>query len=70
MERRPLIAGNWKMHTTVAEAEQLAAAVARAAGDQTDRDVMIAPPYTSLTAVSKVLAGSQVEWRRSGSSAS
>jgi triosephosphate isomerase len=73
MERRPLIAGNWKMHTTVAEAEQLAAAVARAAGDQTDRDVMIAPPYTSLTAVSKVLAGSQVKlgaqnvhWEESG----
>ena len=34
MTRRPLIAGNWKMHTTVAEAEQLAAAVVQAAQDK------------------------------------
>ena len=60
MERRPLIAGNWKMYTTVAEAEQLAAEVARAAEGQADRDVMIAPPYTALPAVGKVLTGSQV----------
>jgi triosephosphate isomerase (TIM) len=73
MERRPLIAGNWKMYTTVAEAEQLAAAVARAAAGQADRDVMIAPPYTALSAVSKVLSGSvvklgaqNVHWEESG----
>jgi triosephosphate isomerase len=73
MDRRPLIAGNWKMYTTVAEAEQLAAAVARAAAGQADRDVMIAPPYTALSAVSKVLSGSvvklgaqNVHWEESG----
>jgi len=61
MTRRPLIAGNWKMHTTVTEAEQLAAAVVQAAQGKTDRDVMIAPPYTALAAVGKVLAGSGVQ---------
>jgi triosephosphate isomerase len=61
MERRPLIAGNWKMHTTVAEAEKLALAVIKAADGQGDRDVMIAPPYTALAAVSKVLSGSGVQ---------
>jgi triosephosphate isomerase len=60
MKRRPLIAGNWKMHTTVAEAQQLAAAVIQAADKAADRDVMIAPPYTALAAVGKVLSGSGV----------
>ena len=73
MMRRPLIAGNWKMHTTVNEAEQLAAAVARAAEGQADRDVMIAPPYTALAAVGKVLshtnvklAAQNVHWQETG----
>ena len=61
MNRTPLIAGNWKMHTTVAEAEQLAAAVVQAAQGKGDRDVMIAPPYTALAAVGTILAGSQVQ---------
>jgi len=59
MERRPLLAGNWKMHTTVAEAEALAKAFAQAAIPD-DRDVMLAPPFTALAAVGRVLAGSPV----------
>ncbi len=59
MERRPLLAGNWKMHTTVAEAEELARAIA---GLQlpADRDVMLAPPFTALAALGAVLADSSV----------
>jgi len=60
MSRRPLIAGNWKMHTTAQEAQQLAAAVVQAAAKAADRDVMIAPPFTALAAVSKTLSGSGV----------
>ena len=59
MERRPLLAGNWKMHTTIAEAEALAGAIAQTA-IPADRDVMLAPPFTALAAVGKVLAGSPV----------
>ncbi|MEW6521419.1 MAG: triose-phosphate isomerase [Thermodesulfobacteriota bacterium] len=59
MERRPLLAGNWKMHTTITEAEALAGAVARSA-IPADRDVMLAPPFTALAAVGRVLAGSPV----------
>ena len=58
--RRPLIAGNWKMYTTVQEARELASAVVQAAADASDRDVMIAPPYTALAAVAGVLAGTGV----------
>ena len=71
--RKPLIAGNWKMHTTVQEAEQLAAAVVNAASNAADRDVMIAPPYTALAAVGRVLSGTgvllgaqNVHWEEAG----
>jgi triosephosphate isomerase len=60
MDRKPLIAGNWKMHTTVREAEQLASAVVQAAARVPGRDVMIAPPYTALAAVGNILAGTGV----------
>jgi triosephosphate isomerase len=60
MQRLPLIAGNWKMHTTVAEAERLAAAVVEAARSIAGREVMIAPPFTALAAVGKVTANSKV----------
>ncbi len=60
MDSRPLIAGNWKMHTTAREAKQLAASVVKAADSASDRDVMIAPPFTALTAVSSILAGTGV----------
>ena len=60
MDRRPLIAGNWKMHTTAHEAQDLASAVVLAANKVTGRDVMIAPPYTALTAVSTILSGTGV----------
>lgn len=60
MQRKPLIAGNWKMHLTAAEAQELAFAVVKAAADVTDREVMIAPPYTALRPVSEILKGTDV----------
>jgi triosephosphate isomerase len=73
MNRRPLIAGNWKMHTTVQEAQQLASAVVRAAAKVSGREVMIAPPYTALAAVGSLLSGTgvllgaqNVHWQEEG----
>jgi triosephosphate isomerase len=59
MSRRPLIAGNWKMHLNLVEAAQLAKAVALAATDAAC-EVMIAPPFTALPAVAEALRGSNV----------
>jgi len=70
--RRPLIAGNWKMHLTLPAARELAAAVAVAAAKVADRDVMIAPPFTALLAVREVvgshvlLAGQNACWEEQG----
>ena len=73
MLRTPLIAGNWKMHCTIAEAVTLAKAVAAAALGLTDRQVMIAPPFTALAAVAQatqgspvLLAGQNVCWEEKG----
>jgi len=60
MDRRPLLAGNWKMHTTAQEAQELAFAVVQAAQKVSGRDIMIAPPYTALAAVSTMLSGTGV----------
>jgi triosephosphate isomerase len=61
MSRRPLIAGNWKMHLTLAEAVQLAQAVATAAAGCPDRDVIIAPPFTALAAVTAAIKGTSLQ---------
>jgi triosephosphate isomerase len=57
--RRKLIAGNWKMYKTTAEAvalvEEIKKGVAGAAGD-----TLVAPPYTSLVAVLGAVEGSPV----------
>ena len=73
MARTPLIAGNWKMHKTVAQAVALAREVAEAAAGLADREVMIAPPATALHAVGEatggtglILAGQNVAWEEKG----
>lgn len=60
MGRIPLIAGNWKMHTNVTEATQLARAIVAATSRLDDRQVMLAPPFTALAAVQEVLQGSGI----------
>ena len=60
MSRRPLIAGNWKMHLTRGAAVQLARTLAESCGHCEDREVMIAPSYTSLSAVVEAVQGSAI----------
>ena len=55
--RKNLVAGNWKMNTTVAEGVQLAKEVneAVAAAGELKCDVVIGVPFTHLTAVKNVI---------------
>ncbi len=59
-DRKPLIAGNWKMHKTVPEAVLTAQQLAKLCAGIDDRDIMIAPPFTALAAVMNALQGSSV----------
>jgi triosephosphate isomerase len=58
--RTPIIAGNWKMHKTVAEAVQLAHQVREAVANIDGVDVVLCPPFTALALVREVIANSKV----------
>jgi triosephosphate isomerase (TIM) len=60
MARTPILAGNWKMHCTIAEATALASGIARRVGTRTDRMVIVAPPFTALAAVCAAVKGSRI----------
>lgn len=59
-ERRPLIAGNWKMFKTCSEAVEAAGQLVKLVAMASDIDVMIAPQFTALASVSDVVRGSRV----------
>lgn len=61
MTRKKLIAGNWKMNKTSAEAAALAKEIVLDVGKQTDVDIAVCPPFTSLELVGKALEGSNVK---------
>ena len=53
--RIPIVAGNWKMHTTIDEARRLASDVARRLIQVRGVDVVLCPPYVSLQALSETV---------------
>lgn len=59
--RRPMVAGNWKMHKTAAEAAAFAAALPEDIRADRAVDVVIAPPFTALDHLSRALDGSRVQ---------
>jgi triosephosphate isomerase len=71
--RVPVIAGNWKMHKTIEEARSLARAVRAGTASTSHCQVVLAPPFTALSAVgeelrgtSLVLAAQNVHWEPKG----
>ncbi|MDM7994147.1 MAG: triose-phosphate isomerase [Acidobacteriota bacterium] len=58
--RKAVIAGNWKMHKTTGEARVLARAIRDGAVDVSQCDIVLAPPFTALAAVSDELKGSPI----------
>ena len=61
MTRTPLIAGNWKMNKTVAEAEAFVAALLPRVSTTDGVDVGLCVPFTALQAVIDSTRGSRVE---------
>ncbi len=58
--RRPLVAGNWKMHKTPGEAREFCTALAALVGSEPSVDVAVCPPYTALAAAADALAGTSI----------
>ncbi len=60
LSRRPLVAGNWKLHHTLAQARALASDLVRRIPADSHAEVVIAPPFTALVSVRDALSGSEI----------
>jgi triosephosphate isomerase len=60
MSRTPLIAGNWKMHGTIAEAEERVASLLPRIATADHADVAVCVPFTALQAVVDSSRGSRL----------
>ncbi len=72
-KRIPLVAGNWKMYKTIAEARQLVPDLVRGLATVEGVEKVICPPFTSLMAVKALLEGTDIGmgaqniyWEREG----
>ncbi len=59
-KRTPIIAGNWKMNKTAAEARDLAAKLAPLVSGVKNREIVLGPPFTSLQAVAGAIKGTDI----------
>lgn len=71
--RTPIIAGNWKMNTVVEDAKALVQELKPLVSDVTDVEIVVCPPFVSLTSVAEVIKGSNIGlgaqnlyWEKSG----
>jgi triosephosphate isomerase len=55
IHRKKIIAGNWKMNKTVAEARALVEDLLRDIGKFDEAEIVLCPPFTALAAVSELL---------------
>ena len=58
--RKPFIAANWKMNKTSGETEEFINSFLPLVKDVTDVDILLAPPFTSLSTAAELLKGSNV----------
>jgi triosephosphate isomerase len=71
--RKPLVAGNWKMNNTAAEAAALCKVLTRLLANAKGVDVVICPPFTALAMAGSVISGTNIvlgaqnmHWEKSG----
>jgi triosephosphate isomerase len=59
-ERKLIIAGNWKMNKTVAEALDLVNGLKRDLANIKELDIVVCPPFTAMESVSKAILDSNI----------
>ena len=71
--RKPMVAGNWKMNKTSAEAAELLQSLKPELKDVTTVDLVVCAPYVDLPIAKQILAGSNIKigaqnlhWEKSG----
>src|SRR2546430_14313736 len=58
--RKLIIAGNWKMNKTVAEALDLVNGLKRELANIQEIDIVVCPPFTALSDVSKAILNTNI----------
>jgi triosephosphate isomerase len=58
--REWIVAGNWKMHNTIAESIALAKSIKKGVAAIKNGEVVLAPPFTALFSVGETIKGSNV----------
>ncbi len=58
--RRPILAGNWKMNMTIAEATGFVRSIRRGLNDIKTVDRVLCPPFTALAAVKELLTATEI----------
>src|SRR4028119_227025 len=71
--RTPIIAGNWKLNKTIAEARSFVSELKPLVADSSNVDVVIVPPFTALAAAAEAAQGTNISiaaqdmyWKDSG----
>jgi len=59
--RTPMIAGNWKLHNTLAESVSLVTELKPAVAANQSVEIVVAPVYTALHQVAEALSGSNIK---------
>lgn len=59
--RKPILAGNWKLHKNSAEALELITALEESAAKYSDREIIVAPVFTTLAAVTPITAKGNIQ---------
>ena len=62
--RKWIVAGNWKMHNTIAESIALAKAIKEGATTIKNGEVVLAPPFTAFSVLVKQLRALTYFWPR------
>ena len=58
--RKPVIAGNWKMHKTAGEGVKLVQELNALTKEVTDVEIVVCPPFTALAAAAEAVAGTNI----------
>jgi len=59
--RTPMIAGNWKMNTTVSEAVELVSKMRSGLDEIANVEKVVCPPFVSLAAVNELIKGGSIK---------
>ncbi len=59
--RKPIIAGNWKLNSTIAEAQALVSELKALLSSSTGVDVVVCPPFTALSTVGTAITSSVLQ---------